>query len=88
MTPTYRRLRDIPYHFNPLFATETSLIDLLPHQVAAVYGAPPTPADPDGRPGMLDMPRLRFLLADDAGGGASVVNEPEGVVDERGTRGW
>ncbi len=24
----------------------------------------------------------------DAAGGASVVNEPEGVVDERGTRGW
>jgi superfamily II DNA or RNA helicase len=61
------------YLFNPLFATETSLIDLLPHQLAAVYGVPPTPDRPDGEPGMLDMPRLRFLLADDAGAGKTIM---------------
>ena len=61
------------YLFNPLFATETSLIDLLPHQLAAVYGVPPTPDDPDGRLGMLDMPRIRFLLADDAGAGKTIM---------------
>ncbi len=61
------------YLFNPLFATETSLIDLLPHQLAAVYGAPATPADPGGRPGMVDMPRLRFMLADDAGAGKTIM---------------
>jgi superfamily II DNA or RNA helicase len=61
------------YLFNPLFATETSSIDLLPHQLAAVYGLPPTPEAPDGRPGLLDHPRLRFLLADDAGAGKTIM---------------
>jgi len=71
------------YLFNPLFATETSLIDLLPHQLAAVYGVPPTDDNPTGRPGMLDpsglgasgqgLPRLRFLLADDAGAGKTIM---------------
>jgi hypothetical protein len=61
------------YLFNPLFATETSLIDLLPHQLAAVYGVPPTPEAPGGRPGLLDHPRLRFLLADDAGAGKTIM---------------
>jgi superfamily II DNA or RNA helicase len=61
------------YLFNPLFATETSLIDLLPHQLAAVYGVPPTPDEPRGRPGLLDHARLRFLLADDAGAGKTVM---------------
>jgi len=61
------------YLFNPLFTTETSLIDLLPHQLAAVYGVPPTPEMPDGQPGMLDHPRLRFLLADDAGAGKTIM---------------
>jgi hypothetical protein len=60
------------YLFNPLFATETSLIDLLPHQLAAVYGVPALGSQP-GQPGMLDMPRLRFLLADDAGAGKTVM---------------
>lgn len=45
------------YLFNPAFATEISLIDPLPHQRIAVYGH------------MLKQPRLRFLLADDAGAG-------------------
>lgn len=60
------------YLFNPLFATETSLIDLLPHQLAAVYGTPASDATP-AQPGMLDHPRLRFLLADDAGAGKTIM---------------
>ena len=59
--------------FNPVFATETSLIDLLPHQLAAVYGVPPTDKSPQGQPGMLDHARLRFLLADDAGAGKTIM---------------
>ncbi|MBM4458394.1 MAG: DUF3883 domain-containing protein [Chloroflexi bacterium] len=61
------------YLFNPLFATETSLIDLLPHQLAAVYGVPAGPGQPVDEPGMLDMPRLRFMLADDAGAGKTIM---------------
>lgn len=49
------------YLFNPVFATETSLIDALPHQLIAVYDH------------MLKQPRLRFLLADDAGAGKTIV---------------
>jgi len=45
------------YLFNPLFATETSLIDLLPHQLAAVYGVPPADGMP-GRLGMIDLARM------------------------------
>jgi superfamily II DNA or RNA helicase len=47
--------------FNPTFATETSLIDPLPHQLLAVYEH------------MLVQPRLRFLLADDAGAGKTIM---------------
>jgi superfamily II DNA or RNA helicase len=47
--------------FNPAFATETSLIDPLPHQRIAVYL------------NMLPQPRLRFLLADDAGAGKTIM---------------
>ncbi len=61
------------YLFNPAFATETSLIDLLPHQLAAVYGVPPSDNNPDGQPGMIDHPRLRFLLGDDAGAGKTIM---------------
>jgi len=43
--------------FNPAFATEISMIEPLPHQRIAVYDH------------MLQQPRLRFLLADDAGSG-------------------
>ncbi len=47
--------------FNPTFATEVSLIDPLPHQRIAVYE------------NMLAEPRLRFLLADDAGAGKTIM---------------
>ncbi|MBK8912981.1 MAG: DUF3883 domain-containing protein [Phycisphaerales bacterium] len=47
--------------FNPTFATEISLIDPLPHQRIAVYEH------------MLTQPRLRFLLADDAGAGKTIM---------------
>jgi len=46
---------------NPSFATETSRIDPLPHQRIAVYDV------------MLKQPRLRFLLADDAGAGKTIM---------------
>lgn len=46
---------------NPAFATEVSKIDPLPHQRIAVYEH------------MLKQPRLRFLLADDAGAGKTIM---------------
>jgi Helicase conserved C-terminal domain/SNF2-related domain len=46
---------------NPAFATEISLIDPLPHQRLAVYDH------------MLKQTRLRFLLADDAGAGKTIM---------------
>ncbi len=46
---------------NPAFATETSNIDALPHQRIAVYDH------------MLRQARLRFLLADDAGAGKTIM---------------
>lgn len=47
--------------FNPAFATEISQIDPLPHQRIAVYQK------------MLPQSRLRFLLADDAGAGKTIM---------------
>ena len=47
--------------FNPAFATEISLIEPLPHQRIAVYDH------------MLQQSRLRFLLADDAGAGKTIM---------------
>lgn len=46
---------------NPAFATESSLVDPLPHQRMAVYNE------------MLGKERLRFLLADDAGAGKTIM---------------
>jgi len=47
--------------FNPTFATEISRIDPLPHQRIAVYDH------------MVCKSRLRFLLADDAGAGKTIM---------------
>jgi superfamily II DNA or RNA helicase len=47
--------------FNPAFATEVSSIEPLPHQRIAVYNQ------------MLPQARLRFLLADDAGAGKTIM---------------
>ncbi len=47
--------------FNPAFAVETALIDPLPHQRIAVYQH------------LLPQTRLRFLLADDAGAGKTIM---------------
>ncbi len=47
--------------FNPAFATEISEIDPLPHQRIAVYER------------MLPQSRLRYLLADDAGAGKTIM---------------
>lgn len=49
------------YLFDPFFAGETALIDPLPHQFTAVYDQ------------LIPQPRLRFLLADDAGAGKTVM---------------
>lgn len=46
---------------NPVFATEISRIDPLPHQRIAVYDH------------MLKQDRLRYLLADDAGAGKTIM---------------
>ena len=49
------------HQYNPAFATEISLIDPLPHQRIAVYEQ------------MLPLSPLRFLLADDAGAGKTIM---------------
>ena len=49
------------HQFNPAFAAETSRIDPLPHQRIAVYER------------MLGQQPLRFLLADDAGAGKTIM---------------
>ena len=47
--------------FDPLLAVHTSLVEPLPHQITAVYGE------------MLMRQPLRFLLADDAGAGKTIM---------------
>lgn len=49
------------HELNPAFAIETARIDPLPHQRIAVYER------------MLDQDPLRFLLADDAGAGKTIM---------------
>ncbi|MCS7260700.1 MAG: helicase, partial [Anaerolineae bacterium] len=55
-----QRIR-IAYQFDPLFAVNASVVDVLPHQVEAVYRY------------LLPLPRIRFLLADDTGAGKTVM---------------
>src|ERR1043165_5187359 len=49
------------YQFDPLFAVNSSVVDVLPHQVEAVYRY------------LLPLPRIRFLLADDTGAGKTIM---------------
>ncbi len=51
----------IAYEFDPYFGLSISRVDPLPHQLEAVYDY------------LLKVPRVRFLLADDAGAGKTVM---------------
>lgn len=52
----------IAYEFDPYFGLSLSRVDPLPHQLAAVYDY------------MLKLARIRFLLADDAGAGKTIMS--------------
>ncbi|MHA1961665.1 MAG: helicase-related protein [Candidatus Thorarchaeota archaeon] len=54
------RLR-VAHQFDPLLAVNVSLIDPLPHQIEAVYSY------------ALRDPKIRFLIADDAGAGKAIM---------------
>ncbi len=47
--------------YDPLLAVNISKIDPLPHQIEAVYGY------------ILNLPRIRFLIADDPGAGKTIM---------------
>ena len=51
----------IAYEFDPYFGLSISRVDPLPHQLEAVYDH------------LLRAPRVRFLLADDAGAGKTIM---------------
>ena len=51
----------IAYEFDPYFGLSVSRVDPLPHQLAAVYDH------------LLKLARIRFLLADDAGAGKTIM---------------
>lgn len=51
----------IAYEFDPFFGLSISRVDPLPHQLEAVYDY------------FLKAPRVRFLLADDAGAGKTIM---------------
>src|SRR5216683_5763780 len=51
----------IAYEFDPYFGLSISRVDPLPHQLEAVYDY------------LLKAPRVRFLLADDAGAGKTIM---------------
>jgi len=51
----------IAYEFDPYFGLSISRVDPLPHQLAAVYDH------------LLKAARIRFLLADDAGAGKTIM---------------
>lgn len=54
-------LLGIAYEYDPWFALSTSRVDPLPHQLDAVYNH------------LLRCPSVRFLLADDAGAGKTIM---------------
>lgn len=51
----------IAYEFDPYFGLSVSRVDPLPHQLEAVYDY------------LLKLPQVRFLLADDAGAGKTIM---------------
>jgi hypothetical protein len=51
----------IAYEFDPYFGLSVSRVDPLPHQLEAVYE------------NLLKLPQVRFLLADDAGAGKTIM---------------
>ena len=51
----------IAYEFDPYFGLSISRVDPLPHQLEAVYDH------------LLKLPSVRFLLADDAGAGKTIM---------------
>jgi len=51
----------IAFEFDPYFGLSVSRVDPLPHQLEAIYGC------------LLKLPRVRFLLADDAGAGKTIM---------------
>ncbi|WP_333840687.1 DEAD/DEAH box helicase [Pelomicrobium sp.] len=51
----------IAYEFDPYFGLSISRVDPLPHQLEAIYDY------------LLKLPRVRFLLADDAGAGKTIM---------------
>ena len=51
----------IAYEYDPYFGLSISRVDPLPHQLTAVYDH------------LLKLPRIRFLLADDAGAGKTIM---------------
>ena len=52
----------IAYEFDPYFGLSISRVDPLPHQLEAVYDF------------LLKLARVRFLLADDAGAGKTIMS--------------
>lgn len=52
----------IAYEFDPYFGLSISRVDPLPHQLEAIYDY------------LLKVPRVRFLLADDAGAGKTIMS--------------
>jgi len=51
----------IAYEFDPYFGLSVSRVDPLPHQLEAIYDY------------LLKLPQVRFLLADDAGAGKTIM---------------